>query len=105
MKVYVDSQEDGFIYDSFLADNTILISEFHLEESQLEYTECKLLDLSEYNKQVRKEVIKEIKETMNKFGKKYIYNNNGDVIGVFEALSLNEIINILDQIQGVDNGN
>ena len=65
---------------------------------------CPLQSLTEHDKKVKKEVVKEIKETMNKFGKKNIYNNNGDVIGVFEALSLNEIINILNQLQGENNG-
>jgi hypothetical protein len=65
MKVYVDKNDLDFIEDSFLADNTKLISEFHHEESELEYDDCELLDLADYTKQVRKEVIGEL---MNMLG-------------------------------------
>ena len=62
MKVYVDADDEGFIYDSFLADNTRLVSEFHHEESELEYSECQLLSLADYTKQVRKEVLADVEK-------------------------------------------
>lgn len=51
IKVYVDSNEKGFITDCYLADNTKIICEFYHEESEIEYSNCKLLNLQEYDKQ------------------------------------------------------
>jgi hypothetical protein len=99
MKVYVDSQEEDFICDSFLADNTRLISEFHHEESELEYTECELLDLADHTKQVRKEVCEEIYNKCEPLFRLVNNYDNGDVI------ERNELVDILDQLQGEDNGN
>ena len=100
MKVYVDENEQDLIADSFLADNTRLVSEFYHEESELEYGECQLLSLSDYTKQVRKEVCEEI-------GKKLMKRLNGVVNGNYSDNFINgysycssDIENILDQIQG-----
>ena len=89
MKVYVDSQEEDFICDSFLADNTRLISEFHHEESELEYTECKLLDLADHDKQVKKQICEKINAEL--YNKMVLYN---------KKLEYSDIALILDQIQG-----
>lgn len=51
IKVYVDSNEKDFITDCYLADNTKIICEFYHEESEIEYSDCKLLNLQEYDKQ------------------------------------------------------
>ena len=51
IKVYVDSNEKDFITDCYLADNTKIICEFYHEESEIEYSNCKLLNLQEYDKQ------------------------------------------------------
>lgn len=51
IKVYVDSNEKNFITDCYLADNTKIICEFYHEESEIEYSNCKLLNLQEYDKQ------------------------------------------------------
>ena len=50
IKLYVDSNEKGFIDDCYLADNTKIICEFNHEESEIEYSDCKLLNLREYDK-------------------------------------------------------
>ena len=56
IKVYVDSNEKGFITDCYLADNTKIICEFYHEESEIEYSNCKLLNLQEYNKQKQQRI-------------------------------------------------
>ena len=56
IKVYVDSNEKDFITDCYLADNTKIICEFYHEESEIEYSNCKLLNLQEYDKQKDKRI-------------------------------------------------
>lgn len=106
MKAYVDELPENCLKCIF-ADNQKgycdLLETRILRQFTIRAIGCPLQSLSDYTKQVRKEVIKEIKENMNKFGRKNIYNNNGDVVGVLEALSINEIIKILDQLQGENN--
>lgn len=51
IKVYIDSNEDDFITDCYLADNTKVCCEFYHEESEIEYSNCKLLNLQDYVKE------------------------------------------------------
>ena len=61
---------------------------------------CPLKSLAEHDKQVRKEVCEEIGDKMNFYGSKTIYSPKGDAVGDHETLSLNEVNNILNQVQG-----
>ena len=66
MKIYVDKKEEDLIEDSLYADNTRLISEFNHEESELEYDDCELIDIGIHDRQVREEVVEEIRAELNK---------------------------------------
>lgn len=69
IKVYVDSNEKGFITDCYLADNTKIICEFYHEESEIEYSNCKLLNLQEYDKQKDQRIV-ELEQELAEY-KKY----------------------------------
>ena len=69
IKVYVDSNEKDFITDCYLADNTKIICEFYHEESEIEYSNCKLLNLQEYDKQ-KDQRIAELEQELNKANEK-----------------------------------
>lgn len=106
MKVYVDELpkkcEDCPFFN--LQDGYCSQQDMHLDFDFRKDTgidiDCPLQSLSDYTKQVRNEVCEEIKDKMIMYGKKTLYNDCGDAIGIYECLSLNEIKNVLDQIQG-----
>lgn len=70
IKVYVDSNEKDFITDCYLADNTKIICEFYHEESEIEYSNCKLLNLQEYDKQ-KDQRIAELEQELSELKTKY----------------------------------
>lgn len=98
MKIYVDELPKDIAQRRRCFDGYVLNCVELMFDSSYEPKQIALL--SDYTKQVRKEVCEEIKDTMIMYGTKTIYNSNGDAIGTHECLSLNEIKNILDQIQG-----
>ena len=114
MKVYVDELCSSCSSCPFFQDE--LLNCCASDDKELDFTfskdfnrilqrhpNCPLQSLFDYTKQVRKEVCEEIRDKMIMYGKKTIYNDCGDAIGIRECLSLNEIKNILDQIQGETN--
>lgn len=58
IKVYINSNEDGFITDCYFADNTKVSCEFYHEESEIEYSNCKLLNLQDYIKEKDQRIAK-----------------------------------------------
>lgn len=71
IKVYVDSNEKNFITDCYLADNTKIICEFYHEESEIEYSDCELLNLQEHDKQ-KDQHIAELEKQLAKLKEKAI---------------------------------
>lgn len=65
IRLYVDSNEKGFIDDCYLADNTKIICEFNHEESEIEYSNCKLFNLQEHDKQKDQRIV-ELEEQLAK---------------------------------------
>ena len=96
MNIYVDINEKDLIADSFLADNTRLISEFWHEESELEYSECQLLSLTDHDKQVRKQVCDMIYKKCEPLFRLVNNYDNGDVI------ERNELVDILEKVEKGD---
>lgn len=62
---------------------------------------CPIKPLSDYTKQVRKEVCEEIREKICMLA----YKSNLDEVFIFaDTIKLNKVLEILDQIQGEQNG-
>ena len=101
MKIYVDKKEEDLIEDSLYADNTRLISEFNHEESELEYDDCELIDIGIHDRQVREEVVEEIKEKFNDTIKHHFCPNPSSVD--FITLCISEVEEFLDQVKGESN--
>ena len=70
IRLYVDSNEKGFIDDCYLADNTKIICEFNHEESEIEYSNCKLFNLQEHDKQ-KDQRIAELEQELAEVKEKY----------------------------------
>ena len=98
MKIYVDKKEEDLIEDSLYADNTRLISKFNHEESELEYDDCELIDIGIHDRQVREEVVEEIKEKFNDAIKHHFCPNPSSVD--FITLCISEVEEFLDQVKG-----
>ena len=98
MKIYVDKKEEDLIEDSLYADNTRLISEFNHEESELEYDDCELIDIGIHDRQVREEVVEEIKEKFNDTKKHHFCPNPSSID--FITLCISEVEEFLDQVKG-----
>ena len=100
MKIYVDKKEEGLIEDSLYADNTRLISEFNHEESELEYDDCELIDIGIHDRQVREEVVEEIKKRLAKQRTKM---QNDTHCYPQTVVCWQDIVAILDQVKGENN--
>ena len=100
MKIYVDKKEEGLIEDSLYADNTRLISEFNHEESELEYDDCELIDIGIHDRQVREEVVDEIK---NRLAKQRTKMQDDTHCYPQTVVCWQDIVAILDQVKGESN--
>lgn len=93
MKVYVDFEELD-VEDK----PTYICNKYNLQVKSINsgsiYENVKLISLADYTKQVRKEVIDEIKENLLKLEPNCIKQPN------LYDFNCQEIIDILDQIQG-----
>lgn len=117
MKVYVDelpkscencpcySYSEGFCNCEFWWQKYKEIKDVqeytHLGYKQNERpNDCPLQSLSDYTKQVRKEVVQEIKEKICMLA----YKSNLDAVFIFaDNVKFNKVLEILDQIQGDNN--
>lgn len=100
MKIYVDKKEEDLIEDSLYADNTRLISEFNHEESELEYDDCELIDIGIHDRQVREEVVDEIK---NRLAKQRTKMQDDTHCYPQTVVCWQDIVAILDQVKGESN--
>ena len=100
MKIYVDKKEEDLIEDSVYADNTRLISEFNHEESELEYDDCELIDIGIHDRQVREEVVDEIK---NRLAKQRTKMQDDTHCYPQTVVCWQDIVAILDQVKGESN--
>ena len=101
MKVYVDEKTKSCRECQFCdKDNGLCEMLGQYFRDGYDYTDCPLQSLSDYTKQVRKEVCEEIKE---KLRKEYptVYAKIGESLFCSDCyLKIRELNEILDQIQG-----
>lgn len=100
MKVYVDNEDKDFL-DACLSECKV----YEYVADELQYSDrLKLVSLSDYTKQVRKEVCEEIRDLAGNYFELPICHNCGELSNDDVVLTGNDLTEILDQIQGETNG-
>lgn len=107
MKIYVDGELPKECFDCPYHNGENGNCKILNKYTEYMPKDCLLHSLSDHDQKVRaderKKVVQEIISTFDKYKNKPIYNSNGDVCGVYNGFSYNEIMNILDQVKGGNN--
>ena len=94
MKVYVDKNNVDVLDDLFDATNSYECWACNRDDN------LEIVSLADYTKQVREEVVEEIKE---KFNKKVLYVKIDGLYSYVEAIKFDDVNKILDQVKGEGN--
>ena len=94
MKVYVDKNNVDVLDDLFDATNSYECWACNRDDN------LEIVSLADYTKQVREEVVEEIKE---KFNKKVLYVKIDGLYSHVKAIKFDDVNKILDQVKGEGN--